>query len=122
MPLAIQTDAIDQILAIALNPAYDCYTAKVSVDVMLNITQSPQAHTYIVRREVVENMLEICEQKQKMVSEQSLQSPETKKEDVVILRCVNLFSLSLALVLNQALLTCTQAVSHSNSTVQFKQK
>ena len=96
----MQTDVIDQILTMALNPACNCYTAKVSVEVMLNLTQSPQAHTYIVRREVMENMLEICEQKQKMVSEQSSQSQETKEEDVVVLRYDTLFSLSLALVLN----------------------
>ena len=68
MPLAMRTDVIDQILAMAramaLHPAYDIETAKMSVSVIINITQSPETHTYIVRKEVMEKMLEICEQKE----------------------------------------------------------
>ena len=84
MPLAMKTDIIDQILAMALHPAYDCYTAKVSVDVLLNLTQCPLTHAYIVRREVVENMLEICGQ--------SPQSEQERKDNAVILRymCMSL--------------------------------
>ena len=81
MPLAMRTDVIDQILAMALHPAYDCLTAKVSVDVIINVTQSPETHKYIVRREVVENMLEICELRHKKVSERSSQSEQGEKED-----------------------------------------
>ena len=61
----MRRDVIDQLLAMALHPAYDIHTAKVSMDMMLNLTQSPETHTYIIRREVVERMLEICELKQK---------------------------------------------------------
>ena len=63
VPLSMRTDVIDQVLAMALHPLSDCQTAKVSVDVILNLTESPETHIYIVRKEVVESMLEICEQK-----------------------------------------------------------
>ena len=73
VPLAMRTDVIDQILAIALHPAYECETAKTSVEVILNLTESPETHTYITRREIVEKMLEICEQRHKMINQQSQQ-------------------------------------------------
>ena len=75
MPLAMRTDIVAQTLAIVMHPAYDCKTAKTSVDLMLNLTQSPEAHTYIIRREVVEKMLEICEQRHKMINELSSEDP-----------------------------------------------
>ena len=81
MPLAIRTDVIDQILAMALHPTYDSKTAKVSVETILNLTQSPETHAYIVRREVVEKMLEICEQRYKMINQQLSLSWQRKKED-----------------------------------------
>ena len=68
----MRTDVIDQILAMALHPAYDIETAKMSVSVIINITQSPETHTYIVRKEVMEKMLEICEQKEKAANEKLL--------------------------------------------------
>ena len=74
MPLAMRMDVINQILDIALHPAYDCYTAKLSMDTILHLTQSPESHTYIVREEIVEKMLEICEQRHKMVYHQSSQT------------------------------------------------
>ena len=77
----MKTDVIDQVLAIALHPAYDCYTAKVSVELILNLTQSPETHTYIIRREVVETLLEVCEKRHKMIDLQSSQSRRGKKED-----------------------------------------
>ena len=55
-----------------MHPAYDIETAKMSVSVIINITQSPETHTYIVRKEVMEKMLEICEQKEKAANEKSL--------------------------------------------------
>lgn len=74
--LAMRIDVIHQVLAIALHPAYDCTTAIVSVTMILNLTQSPEAHTYIVQKEIVEKMLEICEKKQKIVSECASQSQQ----------------------------------------------
>ena len=72
VPLAMRTDVIYQTLAMALHPAYDCQTAKFSVETILNLTQSPETHSYIVRREVVEKMLEICKQRNKMLNQESL--------------------------------------------------
>ena len=88
MPLAERTDVIDQILAIALHPAFDSRMGKTSVDVILNLTQSPETHSYIVRKEVVENLLKICEVKRKrMTSEQSqesLQEQDEKEHPMVV--------------------------------------
>ena len=83
VPLAMRTDAIDQILAMAVHPAYDCKTAIVSVAMIQCLTQSPEAHVYIARKEVVKNMLEMCELKQKIVSEQLSQSRQGEKEDTM---------------------------------------
>ena len=80
----MKTDVIDQVLVIALHPAYDCDIAKVSVELILNLTQSPETHAYIIRREVVERLLEICEKRHKMVNLQSSQSRQKKKEDPVM--------------------------------------
>ena len=78
----MKTDIIDQVLAIALHPAYDCDTAKVSVELILNLTQSPETHTYIIiRREIVETLLEVCEKRHKMINLQSSQTCQRKKED-----------------------------------------
>ena len=84
VPLAMRTDVIDQTLAIALHPTYACETAKVSVDVILNLAQSPETHTYIVRREVVQSMLEICEQRHKIINQRSLWNQQRKKEDPMV--------------------------------------
>ena len=87
MPLAMRTNVIDQLLAMALHPAYDSQTARVSANMIQCLTQSPEAHAYIARKEVVENMLEICEQKQKIVSDQqSLQSQQ--KEDPMMVKAL----------------------------------
>ena len=82
----MRTDVIDQVLAMALHPAYDFETAEYSVYVITNLIQSPEAHTYIVRKKFVENILEILyKQKQKVISEQSLQSHQYKKEDPMMI-------------------------------------
>jgi hypothetical protein len=83
VPLAMKTDVIDQILAIALHPAYGCTMAYVSASIFLNLTQSPEAHTYIVRREVIEKLFEMCELKHKMVSEQTSRSRQGEKDDPI---------------------------------------
>ena len=69
----MRTDVIDQILAISLHPAFDCDTAIMSASVILNITQYPEAHTYITWKKVVEKMLETCQLKHKTVNEPSQQ-------------------------------------------------
>ena len=76
----MRTDAIDQTMAIALHPVYDCKTAIVSASLILCLTQSPEAHPHLVRREVVEDMLEVCALKEKLVNEQSTQSQAVKEE------------------------------------------
>ena len=101
----MRTDVVDQVLAMALHPAYDFETAENSIYVITNLTQSPEAHTYIVRKKFVENILEIIllyEQKQKVISEQSLQSHQDKKEDpmtINVLKYVTVLPLSLHLPL-----------------------
>ena len=82
VPLARRTYFIDQVLAIALHPAYDYENAEMSLYVILNLVQSPEAHTFIVRREVMEKMLEICEQRHKMVNQQTQHG---KKENVMVI-------------------------------------
>ena len=84
VPFAMKSDVIDQIQAIAMHPAYDCYTAKVSVELILYLTQSPETHIYIIRREVVESMLEICEQRNKMINLQSSQSHRRNRKDPMV--------------------------------------
>ena len=84
MPLTIRSDVIDQILAIAVHPAYTCYTAKVSVEVIINLAKSPDTHPYIVTREIIEKLLEVCDQRHKMVIQQSTLSQQRRKEDLMI--------------------------------------
>ena len=102
MPLAMRTDVIDQLLAIALHPAYDCSMAKVSMDVILNLTQSLKTHTYIVRSEVVESMLKVCE-RQKMINHQPLQTQRRKKEDPMTVNLLKYVLTSIAFYLIQHL-------------------
>ena len=80
----MRTDVIDQILAIPMHPAYSCYTAKVSVQMIVGLTQSPETHQYIATRETAEKLLEICDQRQKMVIQQSTLFQQRKKEDLMI--------------------------------------
>ena len=84
----METDVIEQILAMARHPAYDCYTAKVSVEVVLNLTQCPETHTHIVREEFLESLIEICEQRHKMVSQQSAKTLQGKKEDPMVIKAL----------------------------------
>ena len=121
MPLAMRTDVIDQTLAIAVHPAYDCKTAIVSASMILCLAQSLEAHTYIARKEVIENMLQMCELKQKIVSEQLSQSYQGEKEDpmaVNALKYVIIPPLSLSLSLSLSLaLTITHFFPHSGATL-----
>ena len=73
----MRTDVIDQVMAVALHPAFDCKLASTSL--ILCLTRSPEAHPHLVRRKVVEDMLEICCFRQMLVSEQSPQ-PQVEME------------------------------------------
>ena len=83
----MRTDVIDRILAMAVHPAYDCQTARVSASMIQCLTQSPEAHVYIARKEVVEDMLKICEQKQKLFSDQQASRYwlERKEDPLVVM-------------------------------------
>ena len=78
MSLAKSTDIIDQTLAMAPHPNCDL---SVPMTMIVNLSQAPEAHSCIARRDVVEKMLEMCEQKEKITNEQSSQSQQEKKED-----------------------------------------
>ena len=80
LPLASRRDVIDQAMSIALHPVYDCKTAIVSASLILCLTQTPEAHVRVTRTEVVEDILEMCALKRKMVMEQPLQ-PQDGRED-----------------------------------------
>ena len=80
----MRADVIDQVMAIALHPVYDCKTAIVSVYVIMNLTQSLEAHPHIVRTKLIEDMLEMCALKH---SEQSPQS-QTEKEDPMAVKAL----------------------------------
>lgn len=86
----MKADVIEQILAIALHPAYDCYTAKVSVETILNLTQHPESHAHIVRKEFIDTMLEMSEQRYKMISQQSAQTLnlQGRKEDPMVINAL----------------------------------
>ena len=109
MPLAMRTDVIDQTLAIAMHPAYDCKTAIVSMSMILCLAQSPEAHTYIARKEIVENVVEMCEQKQKIVSEQSSdssQSQQRKKEDPMVVNALKYVTIPPPPTISASLTSC----------------
>jgi hypothetical protein len=73
---------IDHILEMAMHSSYDSEAAQVPMCVLLNVTQSPRAHRFIVREGVVKKMLQVCELKQTMISEQQLtQSQQGEKKD-----------------------------------------
>ena len=85
MPLAMRTDVIDQILAIAMHPAYDCETAAMSVGIIVNLAHSPVTHPYIVTREIAENLLEVCDQRHKMVLiQQPIVTQDGREEDPMV--------------------------------------
>ena len=83
----MRTDAIDQAMAIALHPAFDCRTALLSAMFIRCLTQSPEAHLHLVRTGVVEDMLEMCALRLKLVSEQSPQ-PQAEKEDPMMVKAL----------------------------------
>ena len=88
LPLAMRTDVIDQILAIAMHPACNCKEAKISVEMIVNLAHSLETHPYIVTREIAEKLLEVCDRRQKMITQQSTLSQQRKKEDLMILNAL----------------------------------
>ena len=72
---------IDQTMGIALHPSYDCKTAIVSASLILCITQTPEAHPYLAKSEIVESMLEMCDLKHEMVIERETRSTQGESED-----------------------------------------
>ena len=84
MPLAMRTDAIDQILAVAMHPGYDWKIAKVSMEIFSNLAESPETHAYLVRRDRVENMLKVIEQRFiAIIQRASLTHQQRKQEDLM---------------------------------------
>ena len=73
----------------SMHPAYDCHTARVVANMIQYLAQSQGTHVYIARKEVVENMLEVCEQKQKIISEQSSQPWRGRNlEDPIVVKAL----------------------------------
>ena len=70
MPLAMRTDIIDQILAIGCCSNDDFTVTLVSVNMIMCLAQSPGAHTYLIRTNVIEDLLKICASREKVTSEQ----------------------------------------------------
>ena len=77
----MRTDVIDQTLAIAMLPTCDCKTAILSANTILCLAQSPGTHAYIARKEVVEDLLQMCELKEKIISKQQPSKQGEKEED-----------------------------------------
>ena len=106
----MRTDVIDQILAIALRPSKNLRAATVSASMILYLAHSPEAHIYIARKEVIENMLEICELKHKMVNEPSSQSQQGEKEDPMAVNALKYAFLNLSLFYS-----CTHTHTHTHT-------
>ena len=77
MPLAMRTDVIDQILAMACCSHYKLITPLVSVNMIMCLAQSPGAHPYLVRTEVIEDLLKMHTLREKLNNE----LPLAEKED-----------------------------------------
>ena len=77
MPLTMRTDVSDQVLALACCPRYKALVALVSVNMIVCLAQSPGAHPYLVKTEVIEDLLKIHTVRQKLDNEQ----PLAEKED-----------------------------------------
>ena len=71
VPLAKRFDIVDQVLAIALHPAYDCNVTIQCAGLVMNLTQSPNAHPYLIRTEVIEDMLKMNKQSKDRGEEQA---------------------------------------------------
>lgn len=69
--LAKRLDVVDQVLAIALHPAYDCNITIQCAGLVMNLAQSTAAHPYLIRTEVIEDMLKMNKQSQDRGEEQT---------------------------------------------------
>ena len=77
MPIAMKTDVIDQILAIACCSDYEIIVSVVSVNMIMCLAQSPGAHPYLIRTKVIEDLLKICALREKLNNK----LPPEEKED-----------------------------------------
>ena len=77
VPIAMRADVIDQILAIAYHSDYIIIAPILSVNMIMNLAQSPGAHPYLVRTEVIEDLLKIHTVREKLAVER----PPEKKEN-----------------------------------------
>ena len=75
----MRTGVIDQTLAIAFCPCYELFAPLVSVNIIMNLAQFPLGHPYLVRTEVIENLLKLREKL-------SNQWPLANKEDSVVFK------------------------------------
>ena len=100
VPLAMRPLLIDQILEMAMHSSYDSEAAQVPMGVLINVTQSPKAHRFIIREGVVKKMLQVCELKQTIIGEQQLSQSQQGGEDpvaITVLKYVITISSSLFL-------------------------
>ena len=65
----MRADVVDQILAIACHSGYIIIAPILSVNMIMNLAQSPGAHPYLVRTEVIEDLLKIHTVREKLVVE-----------------------------------------------------
>ena len=84
MPLAMRTDVIDQILAMACCSDYKVLVTIVSVNMIMCLAQCPTTHPYLVRSEVIEDLLKVCTLRQKLDNEQ----PLAEREDPVAFKAL----------------------------------
>ena len=85
MPLAMRRGVIYQIQIMALHPRYDFKATRRSVTIIHRLTQSPEAHVYIVKKDAVEDMLEICEGK---ITSMQAQRSRGRMEDPVVIKAL----------------------------------
>ena len=73
----MRADVINQILAIACHSDYSIIAPILSVNMIMCLAQSPGAHPYLVRTEVIEDLLKIHTVREKLAVER----PPEKKEN-----------------------------------------
>jgi hypothetical protein len=77
----MRADVIDQTLAIACCSDYSIIAPIVSVNMIMCLAQSPGAHPYLVRTEVIEDLLKICTLREKTVDKRPPEASTEEKED-----------------------------------------
>ena len=81
LPLAMRSDAIDQMISLAFMPITVVNTAELLALFILNLAQSPQTHPHLVKPTIVEGLLDVCDLKCKLISEQSPMQGQAHQED-----------------------------------------